>query len=156
MSNLTTKEDRKKFIVHFRKTDPIRYTYKVLGEMFGISSATAYDTHQRAMGNKEYISRRAEKGKEPWKKWNRSLRIRILDHYGRQCVCCGEKEERFLCVDHVNGGGNKERRVMGHQRQILVRIIRNNFPPEYQILCFNCNWAKAHGGCPHSEKGGVL
>jgi hypothetical protein len=25
-----------------------------------------------------------------------------------------------------------------------------NYPAGYQVLCFNCNWAKSHGGCPHA------
>jgi hypothetical protein len=30
-------------------------------------------------------------------------------------------------------------------------IKKNNYPERLQILCFNCNMAKAHNGyCPHS------
>src|SRR5579859_8227770 len=33
----------------------------------------------------------------------------VLDHYGWACACCGETVVAFLCIDHVNGGGNKHR-----------------------------------------------
>lgn len=80
-------------------------------------------------------------------------RVRIIDHYTkgkRECACCGERQIRFLCVDHVNGGGSKHRKAVGHVDRWL---IRNNFPGGFQILCHNCNMAKGfYGKCPHNEK----
>lgn len=65
---------------------------------------------------------------------------------GSRCVCCGEKELVFLSLDHINGGGSRWRR----QKLSLYRWVRQqHYPPGFQVLCFNCNWAKSHGGCPH-------
>lgn len=76
------------------------------------------------------------------------VRHRVIEGYGGQCVCCGEKDHCFLVLDHVFNDGNAER-----QKGVDVyrKAIRENFPPRYQLLCHNCNAAKAiYGQCPHS------
>jgi hypothetical protein len=83
----------------------------------------------------------------------------IVDHYGGKCVCCGITDICFLSVDHINNDGFKDRdRKDGTKRKNRVsgyifykKIIKDNFPNNLQILCFNCNTAKQHnkGICPH-------
>jgi hypothetical protein len=36
---------------------------------------------------------------------------------------------------------------------MMLEIIKNNFPPEFQILCFNCNLGRSRSGgvCPHEN-----
>lgn len=80
------------------------------------------------------------------------LKRQTLKSYGGKCACCGEKQIEFLAIDHVNGGGNKERRknrtIQSHKFYFWLR--KRNFPKGYQVLCHNCNMAKSHfGGCPH-------
>ena len=82
------------------------------------------------------------------------LRDAAIDAYGAQCACCGERERRFLCIDHVYGGGNEDRRQ--NKTWIYVRLKREGYPPDYQLLCHNCNWAKSHGGCPHDNPAGLI
>jgi hypothetical protein len=73
----------------------------------------------------------------------------VLDHYGQQCACCGESQEEFLVVDHVDGGGTAHRREIPSSR-IYFWLKNNGFPPGFQILCHNCNYAKfRYGRCPH-------
>jgi len=71
----------------------------------------------------------------------------VIDTYGGRCNCCGENEFKFLAIDHVNGGGQKE----GAFGPFLVRrVIVEGFPERFQILCHNCNHAKGiYGTCPH-------
>lgn len=81
-----------------------------------------------------------------------SYRLQVVEGYGGHCACCGLGDERFLTIDHVNNNGNQHRRELGGgNRRILGDIIRQGFPPEYQLLCFNCNCAKSTNGgmCPH-------
>jgi hypothetical protein len=68
----------------------------------------------------------------------RDRRSLIIKTYGNQCVCCGEKRMEFLSIDHVNGGGRKERKNRGIH-SFYKSIIDRNFPSEYRILCHNCN-----------------
>lgn len=89
------------------------------------------------------------------KEYEQGIRTKVLEHYGKKCACCGEKEKRFLTLDHINGGGNKQRREMKwNGRHIYRWIVKSNYPAEFRILCFNCNSGRAlnHGICPHVEK----
>lgn len=78
-----------------------------------------------------------------------------IHRYGAVCACCGEDNPRFLTFDHKNQDGAEHRREMGeiHGGHAIVRwLIKNNFPPTIQLLCFNCNCAKgANRSCPHEE-----
>jgi hypothetical protein len=76
-------------------------------------------------------------------------RRQVLDHYGTMCACCGEKQAQFLCIDHVNNDGNVHRKTL-QTNNIYRWLLRNDFPVGFQVLCFNCNMAKAiYGKCPH-------
>lgn len=63
-----------------------------------------------------------------------------------KCACCGEIEFRFLELDHINGGGNKEREKLfgGHfgGSTFYRWLVKHNFPEGYQVLCANCNNVK--------------
>jgi hypothetical protein len=78
----------------------------------------------------------------------------VFEHYGNKCACCGEDNIKFLSIDHVNNDGYKERKGKGGSSDFIHRkIIKNNFPDTYQLLCFNCNLGKArnNGVCPHID-----
>ena len=84
----------------------------------------------------------------------------IYDHYGWKCACCGEDEILFLCLDHINNDGNQHARDAGFKDprrrgglEMYRWIIANNFPPIFQVLCFNCNNGKHRNGgvCPHEK-----
>jgi len=82
--------------------------------------------------------------------YQRQWRQQVLNHYGRQCACCGEANELFLTIDHVNNDGSAHRKEIG-QSAIYRWLVRNGFPPGFQTLCYNCNLGKrVNGGvCPH-------
>ena len=60
---------------------------------------------------------------------------------------------RFLTVDHVNGDGAAKRAMHRTGNSFYRWIIRNGFPADFQVLCFNCNIGRAMNGgiCPHKE-----
>lgn len=80
------------------------------------------------------------------------LKKQVMDGYGGKCSCCGEEELIFLNIDHVYENGSIERKN-GIKGNVMYRKLRDeNFPPGYQVLCFNCNFAKHHlGKCPHGS-----
>ena len=96
--------------------------------------------------HRDYILRNKEKIKEN----NKKLRLNALTYYGGnppKCNCCGEKEIKFLTIDHINGGGYQHTKRVG---SIYKWLERNNYPLGFQILCWNCNCAKGlYGKCPH-------
>ena len=81
------------------------------------------------------------------------VKTRVIGAYGGKCACCGEIERAFLVLDHVNGGGNIERKALGGNRPLYDKLIRENFPSGYQVLCCNCNHARHfEGECPHQTR----
>lgn len=83
------------------------------------------------------------------RKNRRDVRLAVINGYGGKCACCDESQYEFLAIDHVNNDGFIQRKTIDSY-SLLLLIRRNNFPKEYQVLCHNCNMAKAfHGACPH-------
>lgn len=81
----------------------------------------------------------------------RRRRIECLKKYGNHCKCCGEKENQFLCIDHVDGMGAQHRREI--RGSIYLWLKKKNYPTGFQLLCHNCNMAKSfYGECPHKNK----
>lgn len=80
-----------------------------------------------------------------WMDKNREL---VFAHYGDKCACCGEDNPFFLTIDHINNDGHKKRKT---SRLQWHRAIKDGFPSDLQILCFNCNLGKSrnNGVCPH-------
>lgn len=81
-----------------------------------------------------------------------------LEAYGLECACCGESTEEFLCIDHVDNDGNVHREEIKGKASsggslVTYRWLKNNdYPPGFQTLCHNCNFAKhAYGVCPHKQ-----
>lgn len=81
---------------------------------------------------------------------NEKIRKQVVEGYGGKCGCCGETEAKFLGIDHINGGGTQERKSNSGYT-LYRRLIKEGFPKdEYQLLCHNCNMAKAfYKVCPH-------
>lgn len=108
-----------------------------------IENQTAY--YNKNKGNPVFMERQREIKRQYFQR----LRRIVLGHYGAFCRCCGEKEDKFLCIDHKdNGRGNPAKR----NPNPMLWIIQNNFPPYFQVLCHNCNLAKGfYGKCPHEK-----
>ena len=82
------------------------------------------------------------------------LRREFVEAYGGRCACCGESEMAFLCLDHIGGGGAKDRATTGGKNVGVVRRLRREGWPKvgYRILCANCNTATSRGRtCPHDK-----
>lgn len=84
----------------------------------------------------------------------RELKQEVIDHFGGKCACCGETRLEFLTLDHVNNDGGVHRRETPNSlgTSLYNRLKANGFQSEYelQVLCWNCNMAKAYyGTCPH-------
>lgn len=88
----------------------------------------------------------------------RKTKTEVLMYYGNGklvCVCCGEKELKFLTLDHIIPFNKKEGRIRKLSGFSLYRNLKlNNFPSGFRTLCFNCNSGRAlnNGICPHEEK----
>lgn len=84
----------------------------------------------------------------------KQLRKELIDAYGGCCTCCGEKEDAFLTLEHINGGGKKHRKQYSSHRRLYSAIKTEGYPKDkYTILCMNCNFASRCGRiCPHKKR----
>ena len=74
----------------------------------------------------------------------KTIKSKLLELMGDACVCCGERDPMFLQVDHVFNDGHKDRKNMKHNLKINDYLkIWNETPERIQLLCANCNHAKA-------------
>jgi hypothetical protein len=101
------------------------------------------------VANRDYVTERARLKYA-------QLRREVLEAYGGACACCGENTPQFLGVDHVHNDGAEHRRELGGATggKFYAWLKRNGFPRDgrFQLLCHNCNLAKAlYGECPHLE-----
>jgi hypothetical protein len=101
--------------------------------------------------DKQYATSRA---------YRQRLKDKVFAHYGGYiCSCCGETEPMFLALDHVDGGGSRERREVKLERAagqtLYLQIARGGYRPGLRVLCHNCNYGRyLNGGeCPHVALG---
>ena len=96
---------------------------------------------------------------------NRILKLEVFSTYSKLhsnsnipcCRCCGENTDLdFLTIDHIEGRkklSSKEKNLKGKTLYHLLK--KNNFPEDFQILCWNCNSAKGmkrnNNICPHER-----
>jgi len=92
--------------------------------------------------------------KDTYKAVLQSLRAEVIAAYGGHCTCCLEEELLFLAIDHIHNDGRAHREKLGRAPyKIYMDIKERNYPPEFQVLCMNCNYAKfSQGQCPHKTK----
>ena len=107
----------------------------------------------------EYI---LAQGKEYAIAKRKRIRSATFAAYGGEiCACCGEKESKFLTIDHINNDGAAKRKQIYPQGKgntagyhTYQWLVKNNFPAGYQVLCMNCNYGKRmnNGVCPHKAR----
>lgn len=68
-------------------------------------------------------------------------KFKCVEHYGKHCPC-GVTAIEHLTIDHIDGGGTKERAKVGGGCRFYYWLIRSGFPAGYQVLCWNCNFKK--------------
>lgn len=109
----------------------------------------AKNREREIVKKREWYAKTSEQRREKDRLRRFEKRLSVIQHYGGLCACCGEKEYKFLAIDHINGGGDKHRRALG-PAGIVNWLIMQGFPEGFQILCHNCNSAKGfYGSCPH-------
>jgi hypothetical protein len=102
----------------------------------------------KRLTDKAYCFECSKNARYAWKKTNgityegqlrRARRKLSLELLGGKCVKCGFSDTRALQIDHVNGGGTKER---VKDSRIAEKNVINGNTTDYQLLCANCNWIK--------------
>ncbi len=69
-------------------------------------------------------------------------RLAAIDTLGGECYHCGENDPDCLTIDHVHGGGRKDREKWARW-QIFKQIADGKREPlKFQVLCLNCHRKK--------------
>ncbi len=83
--------------------------------------------------------------------WNRNrwvkLRTKVWNHYSAGkfvCARCGYADQRALSLDHIEGNGAEHRRRVGSGSNLYRSLIKEGYPPGFQVLCMNCQQVKRH------------
>ena len=76
----------------------------------------------------------------------RKVRLTILARFGSHCARCEFTDIRALQIDHIHGGGTKERKRRGTDSfyRYLLKLQEAELHKIYQCLCANCNWIKKY------------
>jgi hypothetical protein len=100
--------------------------YQEKREYLLAQSATYYENNKETVGEKRLAYRQA-------------YRLRVIEHLGGKCKDCGFTDIRALQIDHVDGGGIKDRAglMYGFWKKVL-----SDTSGKYQLLCANCNAIK--------------
>lgn len=110
---------------------------------------------------KHFESAKAWKAANPEKvaetnaKYQKTLKAKVLSHYGERCSCpkCPERTpgNHFLTIDHENSDGKEHRKTF--TKNFYKWLIDEGFPKGFRTLCFNCNIARHWNGgvCPHMD-----
>lgn len=114
---------------------------------------------KRSRKGKLYLKKysKSQNAKTCREKYHRKLKNEVLLIYSPrgsiipECCCCREKILEFLTLDHINGGGKKERKKINNMT--FYRWVKINQPKNLQTLCMNCNWgSRFRKECPHKMK----
>ena len=111
--------------------------------------------HENYLKNREAIIQRTTKyhhdHKEERQKWYakyyQDIRLKVLARIDPQmkCAMCGCEDTRFLEVNHIKGGGNKERKKLSKngkdesQNMILLIHKKKRGIEDLNLLCRACN-----------------
>jgi hypothetical protein len=146
ISSMSTSKKEKRTCRACNQTFPLD-AFKTKGDALSKGGGKYRQTICRTCSNEQFNA---------WVKRRRDhLRDAVYAGYGGVCACCGEWREPFLTIDHVNNDGYLDRAQVRHAASYSMyrQIIRDNFPPRYQILCYKCNCGRHRNGgiCPHVD-----
>ena len=62
-----------------------------------------------------------------------------------QCANCEESRLYCLSIDHINGGGRKQRQEISKSYNTYYNwLLDNGSLADFQVLCMNCQWEKRY------------
>jgi len=133
-------ERRKEYLREYRKTHPDKRNRREYARNWRRRNKESYNAYQRAY----------------CKKRGRRIKKLLMEFYGGKCACCEEERLEFLTINHKNGDGKRDRKMIGNKfYDYLYKLYRNGEKREdLEVLCWNCNCSFGlFGYCPHKERG---
>ena len=108
---------------------------------------------------KNFPSNSKENHRKQAKNYRLKIRLKVIQLLGGKCanpynLNHGDFENDIHClqVDHINGGGRKDRAERSGAG-FYAHLEKLGFPKEgYRLLCMNCNFSIGiYGYCPHQK-----
>lgn len=148
-SRCQTSFPTEEFTIHKRNADGRSHYCKSCNAYWGKNYRLNNVEKYKEMQKQSHLKRREERLKN-MKDYLSKLKDHIYNLYGNKCDCCGETNREFFAIDHIHGGGTKERKRIG-TRGVLTMAYRDGFEKQnYRLLCHNCNMSLGFFGyCPH-------
>ncbi len=87
--------------------------------------------------HKRYLANWNANRRELWK----IAAVNVLTNGEGSCRHCGQCDIDVLTFDHIENNG-KEHRKEVPTSMFLYWLIKNDYPPGFQVLCANCNLKK--------------
>ena len=113
------------------------------------------DIKKRRQSSRKYYHANRGKLLKKQQEYRNKLRLDALLYYSNgdlKCACCGERQLEFLALDHINGGGTKQRKKIGGGMHTYLWLKQQGYPKGFRVLCHNCNQAYGfYGYCPHQK-----
>ena len=105
---------------------------------------------QKYLNSDNYL-KRIPSIRKSQKEYLRNQRNAAIEILGNVCVRCGFGDRRAIQIDHINGGGSKERKERKYKGNFYKNVINSVLSEEnkYQLLCANCNWIKRYENNEH-------
>jgi len=98
---------------------------------------------RRNESGRKYNQEHREEKRLYAQKYRKKLRLDIINLLGSKCMKCGFNDIRALQIDHINGGGTRDRKAKARGRYFIdIKESIMKKENEYQLLCANCNWIK--------------
>ena len=67
-----------------------------------------------------------------------------------KCICCGEWRYEFLTINHIERIRRKVPSSKYSGYALITKLLRENLPKGFNIMCQNCNASYGQRGyCPH-------
>ena len=103
-------------------------------------------TRKYYLSHKEHLAKMSikwrEQNKEKVHQYARNhkqkRRKQVIEYLGGKCINCGISDWRLLQVNHINGGGNEERRIRTNYKT-WEQILNGERSGEFDVRCANCN-----------------
>jgi 5-methylcytosine-specific restriction endonuclease McrA len=104
-------------------------------------------TRERVKNDPERRAHRNEMMRGAGKRLRVREKLTAIARYGGKCAYCGEDRFELLTIDHINDDGGEHRRQLGLTKSPWSILAYKEIDIDrYQILCMNCNMAKASFG----------
>ena len=72
----------------------------------GVSSQPGY----KSLKYKRWRINNKERARKIYQDYYQKTRNKVLIAYGNKCNCCGEKNIKFLTIDHINNDGAEHKK----------------------------------------------